>query len=249
MFRTLLVLLIFGAAIVVARAQVQPRLLPQTAPSNDVLGAPLARIAPPLSREEAERLRQRLRSSLEQQAAAALRSNALRSAGLHPESDAVEHADATERAGTIGPTGVGFAQVPPPGPSIAVDPALAEVTRLQLRARLARDPSAGELAAELQAFDARVARANQWLDANHTRIAKAYASAGTLEPSFDDDALDAAPDRHNDTPAARESFRALFRALLTQPDPTASTTTPPPFTRDRTPTTQPDTAPRLPVQP
>src|SRR5262245_52180411 len=248
MFRTLLVLLVVGAAVTVARAQQQPHILPQTTPLSDVPDAPLARIASPLSREEAERLRQRLRSSLEQQAAAAPRSNALRSAGLHPESDAVEQADAAEQAGRIGPTRVGLAQAPPPGPRIAVDPALAEVTRLQLRARLDRDPTVAELTTELQTFDARVARANQWLDANRTRISKAYASAGTLPPTFDNAALDPAPlDRQNDTPAAFEGFRALFRALLSQPDPTTSTTTPPPLTRN--PTTPPDTAPRLLVQP
>ena len=208
----------------------------------------ISTFASPLSREEAERLRQRLRSSLEQQAAAAVRSNALRSAGLHPESDAVEQADAAEQAGRIGPTGVGLAQAPPPGPRIAMDPALAEVTRLQLRARLYRDPTVAELTTELQTFDARVARANQWLDANRTHISKAYAATGTLPPTFDNAALDPAlPDRQNDTPAAREALRGLFRALLTQPDPATSTTTPPPFTRN--PTTQPDTTPRLPVQP
>src|SRR5512134_3730562 len=101
MLRTLLVLLALGAAVAVARAQLQPHILPPTTPSSGVPDLPLQRIAPPLSLAEAERLRQRLRSAVQQQTAAAPRSSALRSAGLHPESDTVEQADAAERAGTI----------------------------------------------------------------------------------------------------------------------------------------------------
>ncbi|MGH9380417.1 MAG: hypothetical protein ACRD2Z_07370 [Thermoanaerobaculia bacterium] len=253
MIRTPLVLLTLGAAIAVASAQ--PPTLPRTTPPNRVTDVTVHNIALPLDPGEAERLRRRLRSSLEQQAAAAPHSSALLSAGLHPESDVVEQADAAERAGTIGPVGVGLALPPPPGPKMAVDPALAEVTRLQLRARLDRDPTAAELTAELQAFDARVARANQWLVANRTRLAKVYASAGTLPPAFDDAALDPAPpDRRSDTPAVRDAFRELFRALLAQPDPTGTTpttTTPatPPITRDPIPTPQPDAVPRRPTRP
>jgi hypothetical protein len=247
--RILIVLLIFGA-VALAQAQLQPSIRPDISLSNDIPDAMLQRVAPPLSREEAERMRHRLRTSLQQHAAAAPRSAALRSSGLHPESDAVEQADAAERAGTIGPIGVGVAQAPPYRPRIAVDPALAEAARLQLQSRLHRNPTEAELRTELQAFDARVARANTLLATNRTRIAKAFASTGTWPPAFDRPGLDPVPpDRQNDTLAARDAFRTLFRAMLTQPDGTAPTATRPPLTGNPTSPAQPDIAPRLPAEP
>ncbi len=254
MFRTLVFTLFLGA--VVGAATAQPVSRPTvTAPGRVPVRPPVSVRQPvltlPLAREEAERLRLRLRASVARQAAAAPGTEALRRAGLPEESDAVEHAAAAKRTGTAGPIWIGLVRVLPPGPKDAVDPALADVTRSSLRARLDREPSPAEFAAELEVFDTRVERANRWLADNRVRIAKAYRSAGAMPPDFDAAALDPAPtDRQPDSAEVRAGFRALFRSLLAQPDPAAPGTpqvTPPddPIVpgstpRARIPTMQPD---------
>lgn len=253
MFRILLFTLFLGA--VVATATAQPVSRPTVTAPGRVPAQPPVRVRQPvltlpLAREEAERLRLRLRESVARQAAAAPRTEALRAAGLPEENDAVEHATTARRAGTVGPIGVGLVRVLPPGPKDAVDPGLAEVTRSSLRARFDREPSPAEFAAELKVFDARAERANRWLADNRVRIAKAYGSAGAMPPDFDAAALDPAPtDPQADSAEVRAGFRALFRSLLAQPDPAADTPqitvpddtiVPGSVPRARVPTVQPD---------
>lgn len=222
MRQVLLLILLPGVA--VASASLSPP--PVTGPAPIEVDRPAGpRLSPtPLTREEAVRLRQRLRESLEAQAAMAPKSEALREAGLPESSDAVERATAA-RSGTIGPIEIGLAEVLPRAPRETVDPGLAKVTRSALRSRLGREPSSAEFDGELRAFDARVERVNQWLADHRVEIAKAVESKGSLPRSIDANplGLDPADPQISSAPAS-EGFRALFRSLLTEPDDTASET-------------------------
>lgn len=185
--------------------------------------------AQPLSRQEAEALRRLFQESLARQRASAPRHGALRQAGLDDENDAVEAAVAAASSGGVGPIGVAPAQAWPAKVS-GVDPGLEAATRMTLRSRLDRDPTAAEIAAELGKFNARIEQANRWLAANRTRVAKTYAAAGSMPPAFDEQALrPGASPRPPETPAVQAGFRALFRSLLTQADegPQATPTVPP----------------------
>jgi hypothetical protein len=219
--------LVFVSAVVSATAQPVARptvtsrppgtLDPQAAPAPPAWSLPLAR-------EEAQTLRQRLQESLARQSALAPRQRALRDAGLPDESDAVEAARAAASEGHVGPIGIGLAQAPLAKPPVTVDPGLDAVTRLQLRARLDREPTGAEVEAELRAFDARIEQANRWLATHRTRVAKAYAAGGSLPPGFDDEAVrPGTTARRAVTPEERAAFRSLFRALLTQTDPAGDT--------------------------
>jgi hypothetical protein len=188
------------------------------------------RPAAPLSREEAETLRQRLKESQARQRAQAPPARALREAGLSDETDAVESATAAARTGAAGPIGIGLAPAQPPGPGkTAVDPGLAAVTRQKLRARLDREPTTAEIETELRVFDARVEQANRWLAGNRARIAKTYAATGAMPPAFDDEALRGAPTgRRIESAQVREAFRSLFRSLLGAPEAGVPSTPPAP---------------------
>lgn len=215
--------LVLMLAVVVGSATAQPVARPTVTAPSPGPGDPQFRgrqiASTPLTREEAQTLRQRFKDALARRAAQAPKSQALREAGLGDENDAVEAAAAAASAGDAGPIGIGLAQARPSGASAGVDPGLDAVTRLKLRARLDRDPTTAEVAAELRTFDARVEQANRWLAANRARIAKSFASAGALPPDFDHEALrGAAAGARMETAQDREAHRALFRALLTQPD-------------------------------
>jgi hypothetical protein len=245
MLRVLAVVLVMAST---ALAAAQPPVPRSGATPPPGVGPQLRRPVsnPPLTRQEAETLRHRLQESLARQAAAAPRDTALREAGLPEASDAVERASRARRARKVGPLEIGLATAAPPHPKDAVDPGLAATARLGLLARLGREPSAAEITEETKAFDARVESANRWLAANRGRIAKAYASAGGIPPSFDDAALDAAPARPTGSPEARDGFRAVFRALLTQPETAGAPTPDPPSVVPRVPR---GTAPRTPASP
>jgi hypothetical protein len=247
MFRALVVVSFLLATAAIAWPQppvVQPHAAPSPAVPDLQWRRPITN--PPLARDEAERLRQRLEESLARQASAAPRDTALRAAGLPRENDAVERAAAARRTRTVGPLAVGLTEAGTHAKD-AVDPALAAAARLGLRARLEREPSAAEIAEEVKAFDARVEKANRWLAANRGRIAKAYAATGAMPPAFDAEALDAAPAAGGtDSTDARAGFRALFRRLLTEPDQAGPD---PPAVVPRGPRLDAPAVPRAPASP
>jgi hypothetical protein len=177
---------------------------------------PTSPALPPLTAESALRAKQRLEAYMAYQADVALRPSALREAGLSAENDAVEHTTSTP-VGTVGPSYVGLLIARPPTGKDVVDPGLATVSRVALRARLGRDPTTAELTTELRAFDARVAQLNQSLAVMRPQIAKAIKDTGNFPRSLEASALGVAPaDPQASSAAASEGFRAVFQTLLTR---------------------------------
>ena len=134
---------------------------------------------PPALRLTASELRsigQRLTSYRARVSAEALSAEELLAAGLDASTDVVESARAPGAKGTE------TAHVALLEPSTAttgeIDPALEEGARSTLRARLGREPSAPELAAEVAELDARIARMNESLAARRPELRLAMRRGG-----------------------------------------------------------------------
>lgn len=173
---------------------------------------------PPLTAYAASIARQRIEAYLTHHENSKLRSS-LNNAGLSSVNDAVEHAAQTP-SGNFAPLHVGLWRPRAPSSQDTVDPGLAESSRLVLRARLGRDPTSAELAAELKTFDDRVARVNRSLAGMRPRIADAVKRTGVFPRSLEAGVLEVAPaDPQAGSAAASEGFRRLFQTLLTLPSP------------------------------
>jgi hypothetical protein len=175
---------------------------------------------PPLTADSARILRQRLETYLDDLVSVAPRLDTLTAVGLSKENDAVERPTSTP-AGMVGPSYVALARKSrSPASKEAVDPGLAAIGRVVLRARLGREPTEAELNADLQAFDRRVANANQALAGMRPRIADAMKRTGRFPRSLEAGVLGVAPaDPATGSAAAAEGFRRLFQTLLTLPSP------------------------------
>ena len=134
---------------------------------------------PPLTVASALLVTQQLEAYSAYQANVAPPSSVLRDAGLSAENDVVEHTTPTP-FGPRGPAHVAPLVPRAPASKGAVDPGLAEVSRLVMRARLGRDPSPAEVNAELRAFDARIAQLNQALADMRPAIVKSVKSTGAI---------------------------------------------------------------------
>ncbi|HEY7494062.1 MAG TPA: hypothetical protein VIH59_23540 [Candidatus Tectomicrobia bacterium] len=171
---------------------------------------------PPLTVDSALLVKQRLEAYSAYQAQVAPRSSVLREAGLSAEHDAVEHTTPT----SIGPVGPAYvARLLPRAPTSkeAVDPGLADVSRLVVRARLGRNPTAAEVQAELRAFDAQITQLNQSLANMRPQIAKEVKSTGVFPRALEAGVLGVAPtDPQAGSTQAQEGFRVLWQNLLSQ---------------------------------
>jgi hypothetical protein len=180
------------------------------------VAVPVSPAIPPLTPAAALAIRQRLEAYSTYQAQVAPRPSALREAGLSADNDAVAQTTTTPM-GAVGPAHVGRLLPRAPGNKDAVDPALADVSRLATRARLGREPTAAEVSAELSAFDARIAQLNQSLATMRPDIVKSMKSTGVFPRALEAGVLGVAPaDPQRGSTQAREGVRALYQDLLSR---------------------------------
>jgi hypothetical protein len=199
-----------------------PSLVPPLVVTPPVVEVPIIvdSTLPPLTADSARIARQRLETYLDDLGDVAPKLNTLTAAGLSKENDAVERPTSTP-AGMVGPSYVALGRKSrSPASKDAVDPGLAETSRVVLRARLGREPTAAELNADLQAFDRRVANVNQALAEMRPRIADTMKRTGRFPRSLEAGVLGVTPaDPQAGSAAAAEGFRRLFQTLLTLPSP------------------------------
>jgi hypothetical protein len=173
-------------------------------------------VAPPLTTQEVAVIRTRLQTYVAAMQKNDARTADFRSDGHSVESDAVERAAKTP-SGDLSPHYMErLRQLPGKRPA-GVDPGLTSATRSALRARLGREPSSAELAAELNAFDARIAEMNRALAGKRVEIAKAVKRDGVMPRGLEATMLQLPPaDPQTNSPAAQEGMRALMQMLLTR---------------------------------
>jgi hypothetical protein len=215
MRQILTVLSLLGAAAVTAIAQpptVQPSTGPQVASPIRLPTARLERA--PLTTVQLQAIERRFAAYRDHLLASAPRPDTLLRAGLSEETDVVERASATE-PDEIGPTHVGLLTRLSSPPAVHVDPGLVEGLGSSLRMRLGREPSADELAAELKAFDDRIARVNKELAVKRPGLARAMRREGVLPRALERRIL-GIPDRdpQTDSEQVQKGFQTLIQTLL-----------------------------------
>lgn len=154
----------------------------------------------------------------------------LAGAGLSPQNDAIERAFQANGRWTA-PLHVGVARPGTQSP-LAIDPSVVAGARAAASRRVGREPTAAEVASDVAAFDARVARVNQVLDQRHADIAAAYKQTGRFPRDIEPPILGIAPraaEAVNPTAESRVGLQRLFAWLLN--DLAVSAPLPPPIPR------------------
>jgi hypothetical protein len=209
-------LLLLGLLATLAGAQpptARPRALPPVGVADPPAVSPRLGDAP-LTAEQARAIQRRLEAHRVEATASATRLESLRQAGVSESNDAIEKRAAA--GAETAPLHVGLLRPPASSrPKWEVDPGLESATRAALLSRLGRDPSPAEVAAEIQAFDARIARANGQLAAKRQEIAATLRREGVFPRALEESVL-GLPRREPsaDPSASREGFHVLIQTLL-----------------------------------
>lgn len=181
--------------------------------------------APALTPAGEAYLRDRLRTYLADRSAQLIAVTVLTQSRVSPQADAVEQAfDADGRR--VAAHHIGRA-VPAAAPQRPIDPGALEGARVAAQHRWGRAPTQAEVAAELAAFDQRVARVNRDLAAQHAVIAAEYQRSGEFPRDLEAPLLGVRP-RGVALDQLPSADRALLKAALVTLINNAAGKTPPP---------------------
>lgn len=197
----------------------RPTLAPSPAGVPTDLSSPVRLMTPADAAVDA-RAKARLRDYAVAKARAAVSDADFAAAGLSPEHDFREQARTVNgmrltpfHAARLEPIDAADRLA-----ATAIDPALAAVYRVSLRARLGRAPTDAEISAEVQAFDARIAAQNTQMAAARPEIAARYLRDGTFPRDIEQRWLNVAPtDPERNRRHDREWTRVLAALLATAP--------------------------------
>jgi hypothetical protein len=163
------------------------------------------------------RVKEKLRAYVAYKAESAVSDAVLAAAGLSPEHDFREQARVINgtrftpfHAGKLVPDSAAERAV-----NVTVDPALTSVYTASLRARLGRTPTNAEIAAEVQAFDARIAQQNAQLAGARREIAERYRQDGRFPRDVEHRWMDVAPADPERSVRHDAEWRRIIAALMT----------------------------------